>query len=74
MFQNGKCYSCLQKGNRSNKDSYRPVSILPNLLKNFQRCLCKQISSFFKDILSKYQCGFRKEHSAQHCLLALIEK
>ena len=23
---------------------------------------------------SKYQCGFRKGHSAQHCLLVMIEK
>ena len=29
---------------------------------------------FFEDILSKYQCGFRKEHSAHHCLLVLTEK
>ena len=63
-----------RKGNRSNKDNYRPVSILPNLSKTFERCLCKQISTFFEDILSKYQCGFRKEHSGQHCLLVLIEK
>ena len=42
--------------------------------KFFERCLCKQFSTFFEDILSKYQCGFRKEQSAKHCLLALIEK
>ena len=63
-----------KKGNRSEKGNYRPVSILPNLSKIFESCLCKQISTFFEDTLSKYQCGFRKEHIAQHCLLALIEK
>ena len=42
--------------------------------KIFERCLFKQISAFFEDILSKYRCGVRKKHSAQHCLLALIEK
>ena len=63
-----------KKGNRSEKGNYRPVSILPNLSKIFERCLCKQISTFFEDTLSKYLCGFRKEHIAQHCLLALIEK
>ena len=36
--------------------------------------MCEQISTYFEDILSKYQRGFRKEHSAQHCLLPLIEK
>ena len=34
-----------KKGNISEKDNYRPVSILPNLLKFFERCLCKQISA-----------------------------
>ena len=28
---------------------------------------------FFDNILSKYQCGFRKGFTAQHCLLRLIE-
>ena len=31
------------------------------------------MSEFF-DIFSKYQCGFRKGYSAQHCLLVMIEK
>ena len=34
----------------------------------------KQMSEFFEPILSKYQCGFRKGFSAQHCLLAMLEK
>ena len=63
-----------KKGNRSDKDTYRPDSILPNLSKIFESCLCKQIFTFFEDILPKYQYGFRKEHKAQHCLLTLTEK
>ena len=63
-----------QKWNRSDKGNYCPVSILRNFSNIFERCLCKEISTIFDDILSKYLCGFRKEHSAQHCLLALIEK
>ena len=34
----------------------------------------EQIQKYFDDILSQYQCGFRKGHSAQHCLMVLIEK
>ena len=37
-----------KKWNRSDKDNYRPVCILPNLSKIFERCLCKQISTFLK--------------------------
>ena len=32
------------------------------------------MSSFFDDIFSKYQYGFRKGFSTQQCLLALLEK
>ena len=35
----------------------------------------KQISEYFeKSFLSKYQCGFRKGFSAQHCLVSMLEK
>ena len=44
-----------KKGNRSDKENCRRVSILPNLSKIFERCLCKQISTYFEDIYSKYQ-------------------
>ena len=33
-----------------------------------------QINTYFENILSKLQSGFRKGHSAQHCLIVLIEK
>ena len=36
--------------------------------------MLKQISEYFEPILSKFQCGFRKGFSAQHCLLAMLEK
>ena len=56
------------------KDNYRPVSILPNLSKIFEKCMFKQITQFFDKIFSKYQCGFRKGFSTQQCLLAMLEK
>ena len=34
----------------------------------------KQMSQFFQNIFSIYQCGFRKGFSTQHCLLAKLEK
>ena len=35
----------------------------------------KQMSEYFeKPFFSKYQCGFRKGFSAQHCLVAMLEK
>ena len=63
-----------KKGAKSSKDNYRPVSILSNLSKIYERLLFKQISEYFEPILSKFQCGFRKGYSAKHCLLAMLEK
>ena len=31
------------------------------------------MSDFFEGLFSKYQCGFRKGFSAQHCLIAMLE-
>ena len=56
------------------RDNYRPVSILPNISKIFERCIFCQLSKFMDQFLSKYQCGFRKGYSAQYCLLAMLEK
>ena len=63
-----------KKGKRDLKDNYRPVSILPVLSKLYERSMFKQISEFFENIFSKNQCGFRKGHSTQQCLLAMLEK
>ena len=63
-----------KKGNRSEKDNYLVVSILPNLSKVFERRIYSQIAQFFDKILSKHQCGFRKGHSAQQSLIVLLEK
>jgi hypothetical protein len=63
-----------KKGSKTSKKNYRPISILPNLSKVFERPIFKQLSEFFDNIFSKYQCGFRKGYSAQHCLLAMLEK
>ena len=58
-----------KKGKKDIKGNYRPMSILLNLSKIFEKCIFKQILHFLK-----YQCGFRKGFSAQHCLLAMLEK
>ena len=52
----------------------RPVSILSNISKIYERIMFKQMSEYFEPILSKFQGGFRKGFSAQHCLLAMLQK
>ena len=63
-----------KKGNRNQKDNYRPISILPIISKIFEKLICRQLSNHFDNIFSKFQCSFRKGFSAQHCLLLMIDK
>ena len=35
---------------------------------------CKQLSIYFNELFSKYQCGFRKGFSVEHYLLAMLER
>ena len=63
-----------KKGDRNSKDNYRPVSILPNISKIFERCIFRQLSNYMDQFLSKFQCGFRKGYSTQYCLLSMLEK
>ena len=64
----------LKKKDRNNVENYCPVSIIPNFSKIYERCLYDQMYKYFNHILSKWQCGFRKGFSTQHCLLVMTEK
>ena len=63
-----------KKGLKSQVYNYRPVNILRNVSKLFERPLSEQMSLFFDQIFSMYQCGFRKGINPQHCLIAMLEK
>ena len=64
-----------KKDSKSKKNNYRPVSILSNISKVYERIMFKQMSELFESsFFSKYQCGLRKGFSAQHCLVSMLEK
>ena len=63
-----------KKDLKSKKDHYRPISVLPNICKIYESYFFKQILEYFEQFLFKYQCGFRKGFSSQHCLLSMLEK
>ena len=63
-----------KKNSRTDKENYRPVSILPNISKIYERCLYKQLYDYFDVIFSRNQCGFQKGFSVVNCLLHMIKK
>ena len=48
------------------------MSILPVILKIFEKFVCKQ-TVFIDPLFSKFQHGFRKGYGAQDCFLAMLE-
>ena len=49
-------------------------TILPAMSKIMGRFILQQLHTFCDNILSKYQCGFRKHFSSQQCLILMVEK
>ena len=63
-----------KKNNKCEKENYRPVSILSNFSKTYEKLMYNQLYEYFENILFSNQCGFWKRYSAQHCLLVMIKK
>ena len=63
-----------KKDDETDKTNYRPISILPNLTKVYERLMYNQISPYSDSVFSKFLCGFRKGFNAQHCLLKMVAK
>ena len=61
-----------KKEDSLNKENYRPVSILPHLLKVFERIIYKQIDTL-ENKCSPLLYSFRKNHNAQYSPLKMIE-
>ena len=63
-----------KKDEKTNKENYRPVSLLPTISKLFERDMYNQIIIYIEKHLSPYLFGFRKGHSTEQCLHVMIER
>ena len=63
-------------GEKSNADNYRPISVLTQLNKVFEKVIHGQLTTFIQNqkILSNTQFGFRSGHSTAHGISHLNEK
>ena len=64
-----------KKNDKCDVGNYRPVSILSIISKVFERVVYDQIESYLneKEILYKFQSGFRKRFSTDTCLIHLSD-
>ena len=64
-----------KKGALSDPGNYRPISILPQLSKIFERHIHSHLMAYLdqNDLLYKHQSGFRSFHSCQTAMTALVD-
>ena len=76
MLKIAKVTAIHKGGDRSDADNFRPISVLSQINKVFEKLIHKRILSFLEryKIISKQQFGFRKQHSTSHSITCLYEK
>ena len=62
-----------KKADEIETGNYHPISLLPILVKIFEKVLAHQISPFLNDVLSPPLSAFRRGCSCQDALLGLLE-
>ena len=69
-WKHAKVVPLFKDGARDDMDNYRPISILPILLKILERAVQFQLVEILETykLFSKFQCGFRRKHSTQSAI------
>ena len=62
-----------KKDEATDKENYRPVSVLPLFSKIFEKVIYGHISQYLEEYLKSLLCGFRNAHSSQHALFKLLQ-
>ncbi len=71
QFKTAKIVPIFKGGDKINLDNYRPISLLDNFSKIYEKIMHNRLSTFLeaKDLISEYQFGFRKSHSTIHPII-----
>ena len=70
----GKITPIFKSDDESDANNYRPIPLLSNFNRIFEKIMCKRMTSYIEqhDLLYPSQYGFRKGHSTQHAMLDII--
>ena len=70
-----KVIPIFKKGLKTKKSNYRPISLLSNFSKIFEKVMQKRLNNFLEicEVLFCMQFGFRSGHSTDHALITLTE-
>lgn len=73
-LKHAKVIPIFKNGDETESGNYRPISLLSNFNRIFEKLIYKRIKSFFEEnfVLFKSQFGFREKHSTQHAILDIV--
>jgi len=60
-----------KKGDKTDCQTYRGISLLSVIYKVFAKILAKRLSPYTEQIIADYQCGFRRDRSTVDQILIL---
>ena len=71
-----KVIPIFKKGSKIKASNYRPISLLSNINKIFEKVMYSRLFTFIdgQNSFYKLQYGFRAKHSTEHALINLTEK
>jgi len=75
VFKQAKVTPIFKKGSTSDKNNYRPISILPILSKIYEKHVSEHLQIFLEEnnLLHSQQSGFRKNHNCETALTSIID-
>ena len=76
QFKIAKVIPIFKAGDSSSMDNYRPISLLSSFSKILEKIVASRLTAFFEscNLLSKWQFGFRSEHSTSHPMVHFLNK
>lgn len=76
LFKKATIIPIFKKGDKNEPANYRPIALLHNLSKIFERLILNRITKFINsfNVLPEFQFGFRANHSTKDAVFALLLK
>ena len=68
LLEEARVCPTYKKGEVTKSENYRPISLLSNISKLFERVMYNRLEEFLKssEVFYKYQFGFRKHYYRMH--------
>jgi hypothetical protein len=75
-FKIGKATPIYKSGSKQDMDNYRPITVLPICSKIFEKCIHRQLMTFFEEnnLLNKNQFGFRSNRNTEHAAILFTDE